>query len=267
MKRSLVTRQRRAGGFSLVELMIAIALSLLLSAAIALLYSSNRASARHQSQLARTAEAGRNAMYVLGRSVRQAGFLADPTKWQTRTTIFPATSRPVSGTEDATTALLDRLSVSYQGSGPSAGSADNRIVSCTGAAVPYPATATTVRRDAFWIANDATSGEPTLYCGTNAGTNGTPLVSGIEKMQILYGEDTDNPGDLAANRYVKANEVTNWYNVVSVRLSLVARSPEVVINNPVAHTFDLAGTSYTAPADGRVRQVFTTVINVRNLSD
>jgi len=259
-------------GFSLVELMVTITISLLLTAAVTMLYTSSRTTARNQDDLSRALEAGRSAMYVLTRSVRQAGYLADPASWVDLQTIFPAGSRPVQGTEGAAGAN-DTLTITYQGSGASSGVADNRIVDCLGNPVPYPtvtypATPATVRRDVFSIANDpANNNEPTLFCDDGSGTNRVALVSGIEAMQFLYGEDTDNPRDMTANRYVAASAVTNWYNVVAVRISILARSPNATAVNPQVRTFNLLGANFNTPADGRTRQVFSTVTNVRNLSN
>lgn len=259
-------------GFSIIELMVAIVISMLLTAAVALLYTSSRASSRNQDDLSRVVESGRSAMYILTRSVRQGGYLADPTSWVDSATIFPNGTRPIQGTEGVAGAN-DTLTVSYQGSGPSAGNADNRIVDCLGNPVPfptvsYPATPATIKVDVFSIANDPANGnEPTLFCDDGSGTNRVALVAGIESMQILYGEDTNNPRDTNANRYVAASSVTNWPNVVSARISLLARSPNNVALNPATRTYDVGGTNFNAPADGRLRQVFTTVVNVRNLSN
>jgi len=50
------------------------------------------------------------------------------------------------------------------------------------------------------------------------------LLEGIESMQILYGEDTDS--DTQAERYLTANNVTTWNDVISVRLGLLVHSPD-----------------------------------------
>jgi type IV pilus assembly protein PilW len=45
------------------------------------------------------------------------------------------------------------------------------------------------------------------------------LIDGVENMQILYGEDTS--GNRVADAYLNATAVTNWANVVSVKLALL----------------------------------------------
>jgi len=51
------------------------------------------------------------------------------------------------------------------------------------------------------------------------------LVEGVENMQLLYGEDTD--GDGAANRYRSAANIDDFRDVVSVKVGLLVRSPDI----------------------------------------
>jgi type IV pilus assembly protein PilW len=87
------------------------------------------------------------------------------------------------------------------------------------------------------------------------------LAAGVDNLQILYGEDTDN--DLTANRYVTADQVADMRNVVSVRISLLMRSLEDnVAQAPQTYAFNDA--SPVTPTDRRLRVVLTTVVNLRN---
>jgi type IV pilus assembly protein PilW len=98
------------------------------------------------------------------------------------------------------------------------------------------------------------------------------LVEGVENMQILYGENTNNDSRNAADRYVPADQVSNWNNVVSVRISLLMQSIEDNLV-PDALPYSFNGTDYDGgtgngalPPDGRLRRVFTTTINLRNIT-
>jgi type IV pilus assembly protein PilW len=73
------------------------------------------------------------------------------------------------------------------------------------------------------------------------------LVDGIENMQIFYGVDTD--ADYVPNYYVAANLVVNMCRVVSIRITLTART--------------LDG-NLTTTGDGRIRRNFISTIAVRN---
>ncbi len=135
------------------------------------------------------------------------------------------------------------------------------------------AQAATTKTIYFLVTGTAT--EPTLSCyaesslkdGTVVNNNGgasMPLVSNVEAMYVLYGEDTDS--DKAANRYVIASSVTNWQKVVSVRVSLVLRSSETNISTASTTSYTIDGTSYNVknPNDKRLYRVFTTTVAFRN---
>lgn len=101
-------------------------------------------------------------------------------------------------------------------------------------------------------------GNPGLYV-TNA-TETQELAEGVENMIILYGEDTNNDG--TANRYVRAANVADMNEVVSVRLNIVVRSVENnVIDRQTPYVFN--GQTIT-PNDRRLRRVYTTTVVLRN---
>ena len=83
---------------------------------------------------------------------------------------------------------------------------------------------------------------------------------------ILSSEDTD--GDRRVDSYVAANAVTNWADILSVRLSVLASS---IGNNvtdddsPQTYTFDDGvNTGQRTATDRRLRQAFTTTVALRN---
>lgn len=95
------------------------------------------------------------------------------------------------------------------------------------------------------------------------------LLEGVESMQILYGEDTlDN--DLVVDRYVTADNVSNWQNIITVRIGLLMASGEQVTSQADTTTYNVAGTlisdTSTPPhaGDRRLRYVANTTINLRN---
>lgn len=110
-------------------------------------------------------------------------------------------------------------------------------------------------------------GEPALYrerLGVSGGSSATSpeeLVPGVENMQIVYGEDSNN--DKAVDTYVTADNVTNWSNVLSVRVSLLmaTKQDERVATEPQTYAYN--GATFTA-SDRLLRRVFTTTIAVRN---
>jgi len=86
------------------------------------------------------------------------------------------------------------------------------------------------------------------------------LAEGVENMQVLYGEDSDN--DRSVNRYVAADSVADMSRVMSLKLSFLMTTIENnITSKPQPYTFN--GTTVT-PTDRKLRRVFTTVVNLRN---
>ena len=88
-------------------------------------------------------------------------------------------------------------------------------------------------------------------------------------MQVKYGVDTD--GDLLANQYVTADNVTNWDTVVSINLAVLVRSIDETGVEKDKQTYKLlggagatGGGTYGPFNDRRQRAIFTTTITLRN---
>lgn len=118
----------------------------------------------------------------------------------------------------------------------------------------------------YFIGDDA-NGNPVLrrMTGVNKDDGAAlveDLVEGVENMQILYGEDTDN--DVVADIYRNATTVVDWDNVVSVRLSLLFRTVDEYGAEVFQNNLDLLGTIINPPDDRRRRRVFTTTVQIRN---
>ncbi|PSL15849.1 type IV pilus assembly protein PilW [Marinobacterium halophilum] len=99
------------------------------------------------------------------------------------------------------------------------------------------------------------------------------LVSGVEDMRLVYGLDTDGSGSANAelDAYVQADNVSDWDEVVSVRIGLLTTSPTGGLNDveqSLTWPFDLNGDG--APdeveftPDGHLRSLFTTTVAIRN---
>lgn len=118
---------------------------------------------------------------------------------------------------------------------------------------------------AFYIGVGA-SGEPSLYRITY--TQGATaqvieeIAEGVENMQVLFGIDVN--ADNYADRYVTAMDVTSHDAVVSLKLSLLARTPDEIKETASNNTYNLLGTTVTSPTDRRLRYAFNTTIKLRN---
>ncbi len=122
--------------------------------------------------------------------------------------------------------------------------------------------------NSYFIANNS-DGIPSLFRSSwnpNGDTsitatdfNQIELASGVENMQILYGED--NTGDEYADVYRTANNIGDWSAVRSIRINLLLQSEDNITQDNQIVTFD--GVDY-GNSDNRLRLAYTTTVNLRN---
>ncbi len=113
----------------------------------------------------------------------------------------------------------------------------------------------------YFIRNSASGSGPALW-RESVDDGMEELVEGVESMQILYGEDTNN--DSIADTYVNATSVSNWSNVVSVKLGLLVRTVQPFGDSVDTNTYNLLGTVINPVDDKRRRRIFTSTIEIRN---
>jgi len=144
----------------------------------------------------------------------------------------------------------------------------------------------------YFIASEATidDGRPALYRQTFDIPNDSDvptvhserLIDGVENMQVLYGEDINtaaDPLDRVADIYSKATDVTDWSNVVSVKIALLFSTIEQDFSGPIDTkndyqlldeaafdpTPDTAGcASPCRPPDHRRRKILEATVSLRN---
>ncbi len=89
------------------------------------------------------------------------------------------------------------------------------------------------------------------------------LIEGVEDMQLQYGVDLT--GDRRVDQYVDGDAVTDWGRVMSVRINLLLHSiEENVVGRAGAQVQELEFMGTALPQDGRLRQVYTSTVAVRN---
>lgn len=115
-----------------------------------------------------------------------------------------------------------------------------------------------------------TTAPPSLYRMGSGDTNPERVVENVEDFELLFGIDTT--GDNTVDTYLRADQMAaaQWRSVLSVRVSLVAVSPEGVANSssPQIYLRDSSGDNVpdaqATPGDRRLRQVFSTTVALRN---
>jgi type IV pilus assembly protein PilW len=259
MNSSTAVRDR---GFSLIELMIAMAIGLLLTLLVARLFVGSRDINRTTDDMSRMQENIRSAYQLLTRSVRHAGYRSDPAA--DPALLFTGSNIELTGTNGNGTAS-DTISIAFQGSGLGAGPGDSTVVDCIGR--PFDQGVTVV--NTFSI-GPGQNGNPALLCTSNL----TPVMTAevvpdVSNMQILYGEDTGTGlnRDYTPNYFVPINSVTNLANVQSVRIALLFRTanPSARIGLDTA-TYNLNGTVVGPFNDTEIRRVVVWNVNLRNRS-
>lgn len=120
----------------------------------------------------------------------------------------------------------------------------------------------------YFIAPSSTanSGNSLWTCSLENQTGGNTacveLINSVENMQVEYGVDTDS--DQSVNAYLDASSVTNWANVLSVRINLLLATPPSAGNlSSTVQTYKFNSQTVTAQ-DRRVRRIYSSVINMRN---
>ncbi len=232
-------------GFTLVELMIAMTIGLVLLLVIGTVFVSSRQTFSEQENLARLQETGRFALETIGRSIKQAGHVEIP--FSGFKVEFEGT--PISGVNGSSNAP-DTITLQFEGAiGDS--DCETTAVDITGKII----------QNHFNI--DTTNAE--LQCNgiisvtPGVPTTGSPLLSNIEDLQIVYGISTDSLQFV--NQYVELP--ANWDQVITARVCVLARSEKTNIAS-AGNYLDCNGNSVAIPADRRLRKAFTATFNLRN---
>jgi type IV pilus assembly protein PilW len=139
----------------------------------------------------------------------------------------------------------------------------------------------------YFVANNDEPGDgiPTLkraelrYADNQLKFKTVPLAEGVENLQLEYGIDTSGNGSVGVTTSSPAGAngctapacaVSNWRNVVAVRLHVLARSPSTTPGWTDSKTYNLGtaadGSARTAGPfnDGYKRHVFQTFVTLAN---
>lgn len=233
----------REKGFTLVEMMVAIVLSLLLIAGASSVFLGAKQGYRMEQGLTLMQSTGRATMDFLSRELSMAGF----PQASGVESIIPASTSEGGGSAS------DQFAVRYQAT-----------TDCLGGNTPVYTDGVQYAKNVFFIQGGA------LWCRTLAEDDSTlvtqAIVQGVDNMQLLYGEDTNAAdGVTNATKYVTAGNVVNWNNVVSARLGILVNSQSIIAttNDDVAYT--LLGQTQIAAANDRLRRrAYSSTVVIRN---
>jgi len=240
----------QTAGFGLVELMVALVLSLLILGGVIAVYMNNANTARFQTGVMRAMENGRFAIDVLSRTLRMGGY-DDPDVGASVGAAFVSGTTSSTGTSFTQSGLktgADTVSVTYEGG------ADIR--DCQGGLI----SAASIVTNQYAVSTDA-DGVSHLICNT-ANDNGQPLAEGVEDMQVLYGLDLGGNG--VPDRYVDADDVGDWSKVVSIQVALLVSSVVPALTADDTVCLGCTTPEFAVYNDRLVRAEFQTTIGIRN---
>lgn len=134
------------------------------------------------------------------------------------------------------------------------------------------------RTNIYFVANNDKAGDgiPTLKVAElgSAGFTITPLVAGIDQFQIEYGMDTNgdsipdvytpDPGSYGGCTGVACQ--TNWQNVVTARIYILARNTQTSAGFTDNHTYTAGGNTYGPYNDAYKRHLYTSLVRINNVA-
>ncbi len=239
-------------GMSLMELLIAMALSSLLSLILVQMAIATRSSFRLQESLAELQENARYFADLLSTHIAASAYHPQP--WLHETTPIGLMADSV----DSSSPNSDRL-VSRNWSEQN----------CFGTPNPDKDSSGQPR---FYLKEsiiEMSSGNLIVSCryGRNPAEMATQVnrqgaISQVEVFQALYATDTDGDGQVDA--WIRAGQWSNPQQVRAVRLGMLSSTRESVTTQQ-SRVFQILDFSYTAPADGRLRRVVNYTIPLNHL--
>jgi len=241
----------RQAGFTLIDLLVALAVGMLLTAAILRVVLAATSGFSLQQSLGRTQEDARFALRTIAAEIRAAGFTPSP--WPDGLQCPALTDE----TADAISANSDRLVLRRWSDHNCYGSA-NPVLNGGG------------RPRWFLLENSfyaSAAGQLVRRCryGPDSANlvnqiNGLGLVEGTEAFQALYAEDTDADGQ--ADHWVPAGAWQAESQVRAVRFAVLVSGMEPV--GATTHAaWQVLDRTVPVTADHRLRQVFETTAGIR----
>ncbi len=286
-----------AAGFTLIEMMVALAIGLAVVGALIAAYLASFSSGRHTDALVQITEDATLALNVMRQQVAQAGFSQPHGVGEggmvlhtfpgivgcegaafvdLQSSILVATNcKPT----DPDQSMPDTLEVAYEGSvlpakasnGILGGSGSQQPLDCLGNS--FAKTHDNATGDDYWL-NDSkfyVSGG-NLYCHGPGNAAGAALVQNVETLQVTYGMAAAPVGAPGAGQIIYYDVAPHpgsplWANVVSVRLCVQVRSAAKVLDKGAMATLgawvDCRNAQHTS-SDGFMRRTFATTIVLQN---
>lgn len=241
MRNRITRRQQR--GLSLVELMVSVVIGMVVVAAVLVSYLSSGKTSQQQMAYAEMNDNAQMALSLLSRDLFLAGYrepiglagatfaapIGEPVKGCDNGFVNPRTT----GADDCVTAAgIPAIEVTYQADVyNTVPTSSGKASDCLGNGLGSQKVEVSNR---YYLNAISTGGRNELYCASSQGSPGQPLVENIDAMKFWYGMAGAAPSRQVV-RYVTAAKVgvggvSDWSQVVSVRVCVLARSSEAALD-------------------------------------
>jgi type IV pilus assembly protein PilW len=167
-------------------------------------------------------------------------------------------SRTVIQVTDTTGGALAHIQSNATGTTP------GNLTDSAGAAILIDGEVLPLTSVVYFLRNSGSGSGLALWRRVASAAQAEELAEGVESMQFQYGQDTDNDAVISVDEYRSANLVTDWNQVLSVRVALLVRSLSEFGTDRDVVNHAVLDRTVAAPNDRRLRQVFSTTVTVRN---
>lgn len=237
----------KVNGFTLLELLVASALSIVLMGGLITIYLSIKTNNNLQQALTNLQESGRFALYILNQRIRVAGLVncknkSDPVDQDQAIIGYDSSNLPYE-LQDQVESGTDAVVINS--------CSDNSSISLN----------TQLTQMAYFIGDTyrKNSQGQRILALFQKPLNGDriELVQGVEQMQNLYGVVVSGVTGLA---YYPAKLIDDWKKVRIVQINLLMNSVEPILTKPQSYNFNM---QEIRPSDLLIHQPWSTDINLR----
>ena len=278
-------------GFTLVELLVGLFLSLfIIGIAITYMTSSSR-SFRVQTNESLIQENARFALEVLTQNFRLAGLNSSNSFANTMDVIYSGATCPADETSQAdgtaggtactkdganngTDNNSDRVAIDYMVDNSKSGVNVN-VTGCNSHVITVNAGTEVRLASVFWSADIDGDAVRSLYCQTyNLNTNlaegaAIPLIDGVDRLQVQYGVDADNDGLIERYQSFTNMGAANSNDVRAIRIALLLNggaNPDQGFDSEetASRSYSLLEAPVSTFNDRTLRQIYSTTVLVPN---
>ncbi|WP_229794202.1 PilW family protein [Arenicella chitinivorans] len=288
---NLVTKRGQSSGFTMVELLVGLVLSMFIVAVTITYMTTSSRTFRVQTNESMIQENARFALEVLTQNFRLAGLNASNNFSNELAVVWSDAKCPAGeagladgaigtvvctkdGANDATDNNSDRIAIDYMVDASKSSSAVS-VFGCNSHQITVPAGDELRLASVFWSGDLDGDGVRSLYCQTyNLQTEqaeglALPLVDGVDRLQFQYGVDSDNDGVIERYQSFTNMGAANAGDVRAIRVAMLLNggaSPDQNFDSEqqVNRSYNLLDAPASAFNDRELRQVYSTTVLIPN---